>query len=142
MISNRQREVKIPKKQLEVFLVRARRELRLGRTEISVAMVTDAEISGLNKLYRRKSGPTDVLSFPAPRHSPRATRPAPLFLGDIAIAPAVAQKYARRNGRTLSHELRVLLLHGVLHLLGYDHETDQGQMDRIERKLRRRLGLS
>ena len=142
MISNRQRGVKIPRKHLELFLARVRRELRLGHAEISIAMVTDAEISRLNKLYRRKSGPTDVLSFPATRHSPLATRHSPLFLGDIAIAPAVAQKYARRNGRTLSRELRVLLLHGMLHLLGYDHETDHGQMDRIEQKLRRRLGLS
>ena len=63
-------------------------------------------------------------------------------MGDIAIAPETARRYAEKNGRSLSKELRVLILHGVLHLLGYDHETDRGEMDRIERKLRRRFGLS
>jgi probable rRNA maturation factor len=63
-------------------------------------------------------------------------------LGDIAIAPETARRYARKNGRSLVVELRVLILHGVLHLLGYDHETDRGEMDRIERKMRRRFGLS
>jgi len=85
----------------------------------------------------------------ATRHSPPATRPSPpatrhsqLFLGDIAIAPETAQRYARKNGRTLGKELRVLILHGVLHLMGYDHESDHGQMNRIEQKLRRRLGIA
>ena len=64
------------------------------------------------------------------------------YLGDIAISPATAQRYAKKNGRKLSSELQVLILHGVLHLLGYDHETDRGKMDRIERKLRKRLGLA
>ena len=64
------------------------------------------------------------------------------YLGDIAIAPVTARRYAKKNGRSLSNELRVLILHGVLHLLGYDHETDRGEMDRIERKMRRRFGLA
>ncbi len=64
------------------------------------------------------------------------------YLGDIAISPATARRYAKKHGRELSSELRVLILHGVLHLLGYDHETDRGEMDRIERKLRKRLGLA
>ena len=81
-------------------------------------------------------------SPPATRPSPHATRPSQLFLGDIAIAPETAQRYARKNGRTLGKELRVLILHGVLHLMGYDHESDHGQMNRIEQKLRRRLGIA
>jgi len=64
-----------------------------------------------------------------------------LYLGDIAICPAVAQRNARSSNRALGAELRILILHGILHLLGYDHETDTGQMERRERKLRRRLGL-
>ncbi len=64
------------------------------------------------------------------------------YLGDIAIAPATARRYAKKNGRSLNNELRVLILHGVLHLLGYDHETDRGEMDRIEQKMRRRFGLA
>jgi probable rRNA maturation factor len=63
-------------------------------------------------------------------------------LGDIAIAPAVAKRNAKNLGRTLPAELKVLILHGVLHLLGFDHETDRGEMDRTEKKLRRRLGLA
>jgi probable rRNA maturation factor len=63
-------------------------------------------------------------------------------LGDIAIAPETARRYAKKSGRSLSSELRVLILHGVLHLLGYDHETDHGEMNRIENKMRRRFGLA
>jgi len=89
-----------------------------------------------------------VLSFPmivrrkAVRlgRGPKTVR-AGEYLGDIAISPATARRYAKRHGRKLSSELRVLILHGVLHLLGYDHEADRGEMDRIERKLRKRLGL-
>lgn len=65
----------------------------------------------------------------------------PAYLGDIAIAPAVARRNALRFGRTFESEMRILILHGMLHLLGYDHETDAGQMDRKERRLRRALGL-
>jgi len=64
------------------------------------------------------------------------------FLGDIAIAPAVAKRNAQIYGRTLPVEMKILILHGVLHLLGYDHETDRGEMARTEKKLRRRLGLA
>jgi rRNA maturation RNase YbeY len=63
------------------------------------------------------------------------------FLGDIAISPATARRYAKKHGRTLPNELQILILHGVLHLLGYDHETDNGQMTRVENRLRRKLGL-
>jgi len=65
----------------------------------------------------------------------------PGYLGDIAIAPAVARRNALRFGRSFDHELRILILHGILHLLGYDHESDSGQMDRRENRLRRALGL-
>jgi probable rRNA maturation factor len=71
----------------------------------------------------------------------RAAAP-PEILGDIAIAPETARRYAKKNGRSLQNEIRVLMLHGILHLMGYDHESDTGQMNRIERKLRRRLGIA
>jgi probable rRNA maturation factor len=64
------------------------------------------------------------------------------YLGDVAIAPSVARRNARRVGRTLDGEMKILILHGILHLLGYDHETDDGQMERRERRLRRVLGLN
>ncbi len=103
----------------------------------------------MNETFRKKKGPTDVLSFPMMarqrpvrlRRGSRTVR-AGEYLGDIAISPATAQRYAKKNGRKLSSELQVLILHGVLHLLGYDHETDRGKMDRIEQKLRKRLGLA
>lgn len=71
-----------------------------------------------------------------------ALAPEANFLGDIAISPATARRNARKFRRTLSKELQILILHGVLHLLGYDHETDRGQMTRIENLLRRKLGLA
>src|SRR6266702_1915454 len=64
------------------------------------------------------------------------------FVSDVEIAPETARRYAKKNGRTLQSELRILMLHGVLHLVGYDHESDNGQMNRIEQKLRRRLGIA
>ena len=102
----------------------------------------------LNETYRKKKGTTDVLSFPAEqRDKPisarrRAKKLRREFLGDIAICPAVARHNAYSLGRSLSGEIHVLILHGVLHLLGYDHETDRGEMDRVEGRLRRRLGLA
>lgn len=72
---------------------------------------------------------------------PRAPAHASEYLGDIAIAPGVARRNARRFGRRFGQELRILMLHGALHLLGYDHERDHGEMERLERRVRRRLGL-
>jgi probable rRNA maturation factor len=110
--------------------------------------VTDREMARLNETYRKKKGTTDVLSFPAEERGKPvnvATRVRELrgeFLGDIAISPAVAWRNAHSVGRSLSGEIHVLILHGVLHLLGYDHETDRGEMNRVEGRLRRRLGLA
>jgi probable rRNA maturation factor len=111
-------------------------------------------IARLNRDFRGKYGPTDVLSFPAKRRPPRVSRtrdgvktrrtaaePDQNYVGDIAISPQTARRNARRGARTLSMELRVLILHGMIHLAGYDHETDHGEMDRFERRMRRRLGL-
>ncbi len=149
MILNRQRAVLAARRPLEVFLRKVKQELGLGEANLTVCLVSDAQIARMNETFRRKKGPTDVLSFPAvTRRKPvrlrRGSRTveADANLGDIAISPATAQRYAKKNGRKLSSELQVLILHGVLHLLGYDHETDRGEMDRIERKLRKRLGLA
>jgi probable rRNA maturation factor len=148
MILNQQRAVRLARHPLEHFLRRVQREFGIQESGVTIALVSDAEIARMNETFRKKKGPTDVLSFPAarrrPRALPRATgkRIADEFLGDIAIAPATARRYARQHGRTLPAELRVLILHGVLHLMGYDHETDRGEMDRIERKLRKRFGLA
>ncbi len=148
MILNQQRAVRLARRPLEHFLRRLQRELGFRESGVTIALVSDAEIARMNETFRKKEGPTDVLSFPAgrrrPRSLPRATskHKAGEFLGDIAIAPATARRYARKHGRTLPAELRVLILHGVLHLMGYDHETDRGEMDRVERELRKRFGLA
>jgi len=165
MILNRQRAVRIARRPLESFLRRVANELDIRDARVTVCFVSDREIAHMNELFRKKKGPTDVLSFPAEkkRRASRSrrkktykedtenteesrakpeSRPTERSLGDIAIAPETARRYARKNGRSLVNELRVLILHGVLHLLGYDHETDRGEMDRMERKMRRRFGLS
>jgi probable rRNA maturation factor len=162
MILNRQRTVRVARRPLEHFLHRVERELGLGKTDVTICLLSDAEMARMNEAFRKKQGPTDVLSFPAEGGKPtvkrsrkRIDRPAKAkkrakpdspetknYLGDIAIAPQTARRYAKKNGRTLNSELRVLILHGVLHLLGYDHETDHGEMDRVEEKMRRRFGLA
>lgn len=160
MILNRQKKIALDEESLAAFLARVLSELNLGGSEVSIAFVTDAEIARWNRKYRRKSGPTDVLSFPAldRRHLAHFKRKAAQdkaasrkaakaageagYLGDIAIAPETARRYAAKNGRSLDDELRVLMLHGLLHLLGYDHECDQGQMNRVEQELRRKLAIA
>jgi len=139
-ILNKQKKVRLALEPLDRFSRRALRQLKLKSNSANIAFITDAEIARLNKTYRKKNKPTDVLSFPAQNSGKHPNRGK--FLGDIAIAPAVARRYAKKNGRTLENEICILILHGILHLLGYDHETDRGQMDRIERKLRRKLGLA
>jgi len=103
---------------------------------VNVAFVTDPEIRRLNRQFRRVDRATDVLSFPS---GPRP--PATDHLGEIVIAKGVARRQAREAGHPESTEWRVLALHGLLHLLGYDHERDNGRMQRVERALRRKGGL-
>jgi probable rRNA maturation factor len=113
-----------------------------ARGTVTVAIVSDARVRALNRQYRRKDKATDVLSFPASASRLRRGRPDERgYLGDVVIAAGVAARQAREAGHTLATELRVLALHGLLHLLGYDHERDDGRMARLERRLRRRGGL-
>ncbi len=152
MILNRQRRVTFAIPPLSDFLESVRAELRFPENAVAVQFISDAAMARLNRTYRGKSGPTDVLSFPANGHHRRAARrrfvvpPAAAhengYIGDIAIAPETARRNARRYSRTLPQELRILLLHGMIHLAGYDHESDDGEMERLEQKLRVRLGLS
>jgi probable rRNA maturation factor len=154
MVLNQQKKVRLATRPLAAFLQKIQRELKLEDVEVSIAFVSDAEIARWNESYRHKKGPTDVLSFPAVMHGAEQNRAraqrmrgktagiAEKFLGDVAIAPETARRYAKKNGRTLQREIRILMLHGVLHLVGYDHESDNGQMNRIEQRLRRRLGIA
>jgi probable rRNA maturation factor len=129
--------------------------------DVAVALVTDAQVRKLNHLYRHKDTPTDVLSFPAdgpasasglrdPRAASRGSRIPDsasrhgTHLGDVVIATGVARRQARDAGHSYATELRVLALHGLLHLLGYDHDSadDCGRMARAEARLRRSGGLT
>jgi probable rRNA maturation factor len=127
---------------LAVWLCRAAPQTARG--EVTVALVSDARMGTLNRAYRGKDYATDVLSFPASASS-EAPVPADAhaaYLGDIVIATGVAQRQAEQVGHPVSVELKVLALHGLLHLLGYDHETDTGDMARVESMLRKKAGLA
>jgi probable rRNA maturation factor len=139
MIVNRQRRVPIAVQPLNLFYERVRRELRFPPESVTVQLVSDDAMARLNQTFRKKHGPTDVLSFPANGNKPNEHAK---YVGDIAISPETARRNARRFSRGLSAEMRILILHGMIHLAGFDHETDHGEMDRLERRLRRRLGVS
>ncbi len=138
MIVNRQRRVPVAIHPLQRFYELARRELGFAAESVTVQFISDQTMAELNQTYRKKHGPTDVLSFPA-----NGARPAKgaEYIGDIAISPETARRNARRYSRSLPMELRILILHGMIHLAGYDHEADHGEMDRLERRLRKRLGV-
>jgi probable rRNA maturation factor len=127
---NRQRKRKLAKSRFLRILRDAARSLRVSG-ELALVFAGDGVLKRLNGRYRGKDRPTDVLSFPGPGGAEG--------LGDVLISVPAAERNARRLGRTLGQELDVLALHGFLHLLGYDHETDDGAMDRLERRLRLRL---
>jgi probable rRNA maturation factor len=124
---------------------------RRARGEVTVALVSDARMRALNRMYRGKDYATDVLSFPAEkgRKGRKGRKGFPLqpfppllpTLGDIVIATGVARRQARDLGHSLAVELRILSLHGLLHLLGYDHERDRGRMRTLEQRLLRQSGV-
>ena len=153
MILNRQHRVRVPPASLEKFFARVRATLGVRDDSISICLLSDVDIAGLNRRYRGKRGPTDVLSFSSEAthkngrgikrpHAPRDFPNSISILGDIAISPETARRNARRFGRPLDEELRILILHGVLHLLGYDHEADQGEMELLELRLRHELRVA
>lgn len=110
--------------------------LTLGQTghSLSVVFVGSSEIREINRRYRGKDAPTDVLSFCYQKEMVEGM----IFLGEIIISPEIACHNARARGTAFEAEIRMLLLHGILHLLGYDHETDNGEMDRMQKNLMRR----
>jgi probable rRNA maturation factor len=152
MIVNCQRRIRVALTPLAGFLEEVRRALRFPQESVAVQLVSDSAMAKLNLKFRDKKGSTDVLSFPALAENSRRLRTArgragvsekrESHIGDIAIAPQTARRNARLYSRSLDEELRILILHGMIHLAGYDHETDHGQMARVERRLRRRFRLS
>jgi probable rRNA maturation factor len=119
---------------LSRFVALAKRALRL-QGELTVLVTGDEELRRLNRRFRGKNQPTDVLSFPAPS----GLRDGPQ--GDVAISAEIARANAKVLGHSTADELKILVLHGVLHLAGYDHERDHGEMARKELRLRKSLGL-
>ena len=129
---NRQRKVVLNDSQIEAFLARLSRELTEGR-EFAVMVASDEAVRRANRDFRGKSGSTDVLSFPDGEDG---------RLGDILISARRAAAQSREYGHSADDEVKVLILHGLLHLLGYDHESDGGRMREVEGRLRRTYGLS
>jgi probable rRNA maturation factor len=136
--SGPQKNLHIPStRALGRFLAQAQDAVGLSG-QVTVLLTTDATLRGLNRRFRGKDVATDVLSFPSTNPAPGPERIA----GDVAISVETAWKQAAEQGHALGVELRVLTLHGLLHLAGYDHETDAGKMRRRERQLREKLGLA
>lgn len=144
MIINRQDEVDLDLASVRLYERRVRTVLKLGQRDFNVCFVSDEDIMRMNSVYRGKAMPTDVLSFPwegAGESGPEefAADEFGNFLGDIVISVAAAARNAQAEGHSTEEEIRLLILHGVLHLLGYDHETDMGEMNSLELSLRARL---
>ncbi len=133
VLLDRQRRRRLPAARLRRVLRGAAAVLRV-RGEVSLVLAGDGLLRRLNRDYRGQDRPTDVLSFPGGGGE--------AGLGDVVISVETAERNARAGGRTLPQELDVLALHGFLHVLGHDHETDDGAMDRLEGRLRKRLGLA
>ena len=114
--------------QLQGFARRAQKLVEI-QGEVDILIATNKRLRELNRRFRRKDKPTDVLSFPRPSG------------GDIAISAQIARDNAQRYGHSFANELKILVLHGMLHLAGYDHERDNGRMARAESRLRSQLKL-
>jgi probable rRNA maturation factor len=132
----RKRIIGLSPSTLQRFVLRARRAVRL-RDRVNVLVTGSPELRALNRRFRGADKPTDVLSFPAVL--PWA--PSNNIAGDVAISADIARESARRLGHSLADEIKILVLHGILHLAGFDHERDHGQMARKENRLRRQLKL-
>ena len=127
----------LPRRELQTFVREAALAIPL-EGEVSVLLTGDAEVQELNRIYRRKNKPTDVLSFPA---AALDSTHGPPLAGDLAISVETAQRQADTFGHSLLYEVKILLLHGMLHLAGMDHEADTGEMARREAALRQRFAL-
>jgi probable rRNA maturation factor len=130
---NRQRKIKVDTKAWEAFAAKAIDAIGKEGSWATIAFVSDKSIRQLNRQFRGIDRSTDVLSFPAGDADPN--------LGDIAISVETATAQAKENGLALDEEVAQLILHGLLHLCGYDHETDNGEMNQLELRMRKKLGI-
>lgn len=144
MIINRQSQFSLDLPSLRAYERQVTSTAGLGQRHFNVCFVSDEEISRMNSVYRGKAAPTDVLSFPWEGEGESGpeefiAREFQNFLGDIVISVATASRNATAQGHSTDEEVRMLILHGLLHLMGYDHETDHGEMKSLELSLRERL---
>lgn len=140
-VVNRQRGVVVEEERWRAFVARVLKVVPAHDAGVTVAFVSDRVMRGLNRKWRGKRGTTDVLSFPAGQEEEFEKSAAGASLGDVVISVGQAARQAEEQGLSFENEVEQLILHGVLHLCGYDHETDGGEMNRLELRLRRRLGI-
>ena len=131
-VVNRQRRLQLDTDAWSSFATKALDVIGKTESSATVAFVSDKRIRELNRQFRGIDKPTDVLSFPAEEE---------LNLGDVAVSVETATVQAKENGLSFDEEISQLILHGLLHLCGYDHETDNGEMNRLELRLRRKLKI-
>lgn len=139
-VVNRQRKRAMDGERWEAFAARALKVVPAKGAGVTVVFVSDRAMGELNRRWRGKRGTTDVLSFPAEQDEfERAAAGA--LLGDVVISVERAARQAAEHGLEFEREVEQLILHGMLHLCGYDHERDEGEMNALELRLRRRLGI-
>lgn len=138
-VVSRQRRRKMDCERWQMFGEQALKAIGKAGHHATIAFISDRQVRILNKRFRGLDKPTDVLSFPA--GDEEFTEMSEPNLGDIAISVERAETQAVENGLAFEKEIAQLILHGLLHLCGFDHETDKGQMDRLELRLRGQLGI-
>ena len=138
-VVNRQRKSPIDIERWREFTKQASQVIPNYADGVTVAFVSDRAMRELNRMWRHKRGTTDVLSFPAEQDEFEETEGK--RLGDLVISVEQAERQAKENGLTVDEEISQLILHGLLHLCGYDPSTDDGEMNRLELRLRKKLGI-
>ncbi|HYO99303.1 MAG TPA: rRNA maturation RNase YbeY [Pyrinomonadaceae bacterium] len=138
-VVNRQRKMSLDCERWGAFASKALKVVPANEVGVTVAFVSDRAMRELNRRWRGKRGTTDVLSFPAGQDE--FERAAGATLGDVVISVERAQRQAAEHGLSFEREVEQLILHGLLHLCGYDHERDDGEMNALELRLRRRLKI-
>ncbi len=141
-VVNRQRKLPLDCERWQTFVTEAMQALpdaAVRDTGVTVAFVSDRAMRELNRLWRHKRETTDVLSFPAEQDQFEKLEGA--RLGDVVISVEQAARQAKENGLKFDEEIAQLILHGLIHLCGYDHATDNGEMNRLELRLRKKLGI-
>ena len=138
-VVNRQRKMPLDEGRWRVFVEKALKVVPADGAGATVAFVSDRAMRELNRRWRGKRGTTDVLSFPAGQEE--FEKGEGLSLGDVVVSVEQAARQAAEHGLDFENEVEQLILHGLLHLCGYDHETDGGEMNALELRLRRRLGV-